>query len=166
MSTKVHTLAGVSLGSIAALTVVLAGALMLGRSTDGPLAWFPGGPFSEEIERGPEPDWSFAAALDTVEVQIGSSPPRSVRTGIVVFEGVPYLPVTLSFLKRWQHVVARNPRVVVRIEGRLFERNATAVTDAEHLSRLIAAGQAKYGAPFHARWAAALTQYFRLDPIR
>jgi hypothetical protein len=31
---------------------------------------------------------------------------------------------------------------------------------------LIAAGQAKYGAPFHARWAAAFTQYFRLDPIR
>jgi len=43
---------------------------------------------------------------------------------------------------------------------------AAPVTDAELLSRLIAAGQAKYGAPFHARWAAALTQYFRLDPIR
>jgi len=162
----VRTLARVSLGSIAALTALLAGALILGRSADGPVAWFPGGPFSGEIERGPEPDWSFAAALDTVEVEIGSTPPRSVRTGIVVFEGVPYLPVTLSFLKRWQHVIARSPRVVVRIGDRLFKRDATAVTDAEHLSRLIAAGQAKYGAPFHARWAAAFTQYFRLDPIR
>ena len=104
--------------------------------------------------------------LDTVDVQLGSAPPRSVRTGIVIFEGVPYLPVTFAFLKRWQHVAARNPRVVVRINHRLFERQATAVTDAEHLSKLIAAGQAKYGAPFHAGWAAGFTQYFRLDPIQ
>jgi hypothetical protein len=156
----------ISLVSIAVFAVVLVGMLFLARNTDGPLAWFPGGPFSGEIERGPEPDWSFAAPLDTVDVQLGSAPPRSVRTGIVIFEDVPYLPVTFAFLKRWQHVVARNPRVVVRINHRLFERQATAVTDAKRLSKLIAAGQAKYGAPFHASWAAGFTQYFRLDPIQ
>ena len=43
---------------------------------------------------------------------------------------------------------------------------AWVVTDAGHLSKLIAAGQAKYGAPFHAGWAAGFTQYFRLDPIQ
>ena len=156
----------ISLVSIAVLTVVIAGTFFLAKNTDGPFAWFPGGPFSGEIERGPEPDWSFAAALDTVDVQVGSAPPRTVRTGIVIFEGVPYLPVTFAPLKRWQYVVARNPRVVVRINHRLFERHAIAVTDVEHLSELIAAGQAKYGAQFHAGWAAGFTQYFRLDPIR
>jgi hypothetical protein len=149
---------------IAVFAVGHAAMLLVARHSDGPIAWLPGGSFSGEIERGPEPDWSFAAPLDTVEVQLGSDPPRTVLTGILVFEGVPYLPVTFAPLKRWQHVVARNPRVVIRVESRLFERRAAAVTDSAHLSRLRAAGQAKYGPPFHATWTGDFTQYFRLDP--
>jgi hypothetical protein len=80
---------------IAVFVVIIVGALFLARNAEGPLAWFPGGPFSGELERGPEPDWSFAAPLDTVDVEIDSTPPRSVRTGIVVFESVPYLPAGL-----------------------------------------------------------------------
>ena len=166
MGAEVGRLGRISLVLIAVLIVVIVGALFLARNADGPLAWFPGGPFSGEIERGLEPDWSSAAPLDTVDVQVDSTPPRSVRTGIVVFEGVPYLPVTFAPLKRWQHVVARKPRVVVRIKHRFFERQAAAVTDPDHLSKLIAAGQAKYGGPFHAVWAARFTQYFRLDPVQ
>jgi len=52
----------------------------------------------------------------------------------------------------------------VRIEGRLFEREAAPVTDPELLQELIAAGRSKYGPPFHAVWAARFTRYYRLDP--
>lgn len=155
---------------VAIVVLVLAAsgfaALLAARRSDGPVEMIPGGPLSGEPERGPEPDWSFAESLDTVELQVSSSPPRSILTGIVVHEGVPYLPVTLAPLKRWPSVLARDPRVVVRIEGRLFEREAVEVTDPELLARLISVGQSKYGPPFHARRVARFTRYFRLAPRR
>ena len=57
----------------------------------------------------------------------------------------------------------RGSSVVLRADGRLFERTAVEVVDPERCAALIAAGRAKYGAPFHARWAPA-TQWFRLEP--
>lgn len=131
---------------------------------DGPTGPVPGGTFDAEPESGAEPDWSLAAGLDTVDVQIDSFPPRSVRTGIVIMDGVPYLPVTYAPFKLWDGVVAAAPRVVLRVDSRPFERCAVAVTDENTLQALIRAGQAKYGPPFHASWTTGMTGYFRLDP--
>jgi hypothetical protein len=147
--------------------VVLFAAILGGRFSDGPLEMIPGvpgGPLSGEVERGAEPDWSFAREVDPIELQINSSPPRSIFTGVVVHGDALFVPVTLAPLKRWPEIVASDSRVLVRIEGRLFEREAVLVTDPELLRELIAAGQAKYGPPFHASWAARFTRYFRLDP--
>jgi hypothetical protein len=156
-----------TLGIAAALgTAVLLAAIVGGRFSDGPLEVIPGvpgGPLSGEAERGPDPDWSFAQDVDPIEIQIASSPPRSIFTGVVVHEGQLYVPVTLAPLKRWPDVVRRDPHVRVRIEGRLFERVAVPVTETAALRELIAVGQAKYGPPFHAGWTARFTHYFRLD---
>ncbi len=146
------------------LLLLLLGLLSVGCWTDGPVGFVPGGAFEGALETGPEPDWSFAVDLDSVDVQIDSSPPRTVRTGIVVLDGVPHLPVTYAFLKRWDAVVAESPRVVLRADGRHFERHAVFVTDEAAHQALIAAGQAKYGAPFHGSWTSGITDYFRLDP--
>jgi hypothetical protein len=150
-------------------TLAVAGALVVaivvaGRLSDGPLSAFPGGPLSGERVRGSEPDWSVLRDVDTIELQIDSSPPRSILTGVLFHEGRLYLPVTLAPLKRWQYVVERRPRVVIRMGEQIYERDAVAVTDPDALDELIAVGQAKYGPPFHARWAAPFTGYFRLDP--
>lgn len=150
----------VALGAVAFLVAIIAG-----HFADGPLEMIPGGRLSGEVLRGPEPDWSFARDLDTIELQISSSPPRSVLTGVVVHEGALYVPVTLSPLKRWPAVVSANPLVRARIEGRVFERQAVPVTDPKRLQELISVGQAKYGPPFHATWVAPFTRYFRLDPV-
>ncbi len=146
------------------LLPLLLSLLSAGCWSNGPVGFVPGGAFEGEREIGPEPDWSFAVDLDSVDVQIDSSPPRTVRTGIVVLDGVPHLPVTYAFLKRWDAVVAGSPRVVLRADGRLFERHAVFVTDEAAHQALIAAGQAKYGAPFHGAWTSGITDYFRLDP--
>lgn len=154
---------GFALGALACLAAVV-----MGHFSDGPLEIIPGVPggrLSGEVERDPDPDWSFARDLDTIELQISSSPPRSIFTGVVVYAGSLYVPVTLSPLKRWPGVVSCNPRVFVRIQGRVFERKAVPVTDAELLRTLVSAGQSKYGPPFHAAWAARFTHYFRLDPF-
>jgi hypothetical protein len=153
----------VALG-IAAFVVITIG----GRFSDGPLRvipGIPGGPLSGEAERGPDPDWSFAQDIDPIEIQIASSPPRSIFTGVVVYKGALYVPVTLAPLKRWPQVVSKDPCVVARIEGRLFEREAVPVTEPEVLGQLISAGQSKYGPPFHATWTRRFTRYFRLDPL-
>ena len=137
------------------------------RSSDGPvevIPGIPGGPLSGEVERGAEPNWSFARDVDPIELQINSSPPRSIFTGVVVHGGDLYVPVTLAPLKRWPAVVSSDSRVLVRIEGRVFEREAVPVTDPELHQELIAAGRSKYGPPFHASWAARFTRYYRLDP--
>ena len=152
----------------AAVAALLLVAVIAGRFSDGPLEvvpGVPGGPLSGEVSRDPDPDWSFARDLDTIELQIDSSPPRSIFTGVVVYAGELYLPVTLAPLKWWPEVVSSNPRVRVRIEGRLFELEAVPVKQGELHRKLISVGQAKYGPPFHARWAARFTRYFRLDPL-
>jgi hypothetical protein len=128
------------------------------------VGFVPGGAFEGELQTGAESDWCFATDLGSVDVQIDSSPPRTVRTGIVVLDGVPHLPVTYAFLKHWDAVVGKSPRVVLRTDGRHFERNAVLVTDETAHRALIAAGQAKYGPPFHGSWASGITDYFRLDP--
>lgn len=151
---------------LAILLPVAVVALWLGaRLAGGPVGFVPGGAFSAELDPDPDPDWSFAADLDSVDVQIDSDPPRTVRTGIVVFEGVPYLPVTYAPLKRWDAVVAKAPRVVLRAGGRHFARVAVPVTDAARRQTLVEAGQAKYGPPFHGSWTSGITEYFRLDPL-
>ena len=144
--------------------VLVALASLACRWSDGPVGFVPGGPFSGEPERGPEPDWSFATEVDSVDIQVYAARPRTVRTGIIVHEGVPYLPVTWAPLKRWPAVVRAEPRILLRAEGRLFERTAVPIDDEAELATLIAVGQAKYGAPFHAGWTTGITRYFRLDP--
>jgi hypothetical protein len=159
---------GIIVISVALGTAAFVVATFGGRFSDGPLRvipGIPGGPFSGEAERGLDPDWSFARDVDPIEIQIASSPPRSIFTGVVVYEGALYVPVTLAPLKRWPEVVSSNPRVVARIEGRLFECEAVLVTAPEMLEELVAAGQSKYGPPFHATWTARFTRYFRLDPL-
>jgi hypothetical protein len=146
--------------------VVLLGAATLGSGCrgDGPLGFVPGGRFEGTVEPDADFDWSRAAAIDSVDVEIGGTRPRTVRTGLVVVDGVPHLPVTWAPLKRWPTVVRVDPRVVVRVDGRLLERRAVPIDDVAERERLRLAGRAKYGAPFHARALASITFYFRLDP--
>lgn len=146
--------------AVAPLACVFLGAACF---SGGPIGFVPGGAFDAPLEAAP-PNWSFAADLDSVDVEIASVPPRSVRTGIVVWRGVPYLPVTYAPLKRWDAVVERAPQVVLRADGRHFARVAVAIRDRPTLDSLVAAGQAKYGAPFHGSWTSNITAYFRLDP--
>lgn len=160
-ASRTGSIVAVALALVAACVVAV---IVAGRLSDGPLSALPGGPLSGELVRGSEPDWSLLRDVDTIELQIGSSPPHSILTGVLYHEEKLYLPVTLAPLKRWHHVVARRPRVVIRVGERLYKRDAVPVTEPAVLDELIAVGQAKYGPPFHARWTGPFTRYFRLDP--
>lgn len=134
------------------------------RFSDGPIGPFPGGALQGEVWQGAEPDWAFAADLSTIEVQVNPRNPRSGRTGVIVHEGKLYVPTTFERIKRWHRYVLEDPRVIVRIEGRLYRRCAMRVRNRPLVKTLIRAGRNKYGFPFHARRAAPYTWYWRLDP--
>lgn len=149
---------------LATVIVAVVAFAWFARHHDGPIGPFAGGAMQGELWQGPEPDWAFAAAVDTIEVQVNPSNPRSSRTGVIVHEAKLYVPTTFERIKRWHHYVLEDPRVVLRIEGRLYRRCATRVRTRPLVKELIRLGRQKYGFPHHIRRAAPYTWYWRMDP--
>lgn len=133
------------------------------RFGDGPLGPFPGGPLHGPIRHEPEEGWAFAADLDTMEIQIGSDPPRSVTTGLIVRQGSLYAPVVLAPLARWDDVVDAHPRVTVRIAGALYARRAIPVDEPDWREVLVEAGRRKYGPLFYGSRTREFTRFFLLE---
>jgi hypothetical protein len=128
--------------------------LVLQRVSDGPMGPLAGGPLrSGPLVSDPVVDWSFAenhlAELELVD------PPGSRTTGIMVYEGELYVPCDLGFIwrrvpntrtrwilsvlyrfKHWHEDALRDGRVVLRIAGKRFERQAVRVTAPALLARL------------------------------
>ena len=70
------------IGAIA-FGVLVCGSIVGARFADGPLAILPGGPLvAGEFVTGPEPDWTFAGAIETIELQL-LEPARSRTTWIL-----------------------------------------------------------------------------------
>ena len=74
------------LGLVVAVVAVVALA-WTARSSDGPVGPFPGGALQGQMWQGPEPEWDFAADVQTIEVQVNPRNPRSGRTGVIIHEG-------------------------------------------------------------------------------
>ena len=133
------------LGGIVAVVVVLAFAARFG---DGPTFVFPGGPLeSGELVGEPVADWSFAADVGEVELQL-LEPPRSRITWIVVHEGAAYIPcgfIAVPGFKRWPHQAMRDGRAVVRIRGRRYPVDLVRVTEAQTYAVVLKRNAEKYG---------------------
>jgi len=55
-------------------------------------------------------------------VQVDSARPRSVLANLLVYRGDPFLSVTLAPFKRWHRVALRESRVLLYLDGELYER--------------------------------------------
>jgi hypothetical protein len=128
---------------------------------DGPIGPFPGGPFRGPLANGPEPDWSFLDRTDGVDLEVDSANPRSVHVWVLRDGNAVFVPSALAAKKRWPGQVVADPRVRLRVDGKIYERSAARVTDPEEIRRLVDAAIAKYhvshGDP-------ETTWFFRLDP--
>ncbi len=78
----------VVIGVLVLIPVFALGAMAVSaRTSDGPSVVFSGGPLvAGELVTGPEPDWSFARDIRTIELQL-LDPPRSRILWIVEHEG-------------------------------------------------------------------------------
>ena len=128
------------LAGIAALTALFA------RVTDGPIGPFPGGPLSAgELVTGPDPDWSFAAEIPTIELQVNPAHPLSRTVWVLVDQGDLFVPAGLASRKNWPAQAVADGHVVVRIDGKRYERQASRVTDPVRIDALRSALGRKYG---------------------
>jgi hypothetical protein len=137
---------------------------LFARIMDGPIGPFPGGPLaSGELVTGPDPDWSFAAAIPTIELQVNPAHPLSRTVWVLVDQGDLFVPAGWAGRKSWPEEAMADGRVVVRIDGKRYERQATRVTDPVRVDALRSALGRKYGAAPSADGSDD-TWFFRLAP--
>ena len=137
------------------------------RFGDGPSAIFPGGPFSSgEMHSGPEPDWSFMTDYPELEFQLVDPPVSRIIWSQVVdgklYAVSGYMNGTLGTLwKHWPHQAAKDPRAVIRVDGKLYERTLVRL-EAGHpaLPGIASEVKRKYGAPLTAEMAASGDAWF------
>lgn len=150
--------------ALGALILLGIGVAAAARFADGPIGPFPGGPFtSGDLVTSPDVDWTAFAERSTVELQL-VEPERSRTTWLLVRDGIAYVPCgypNAGVLKQWPHEVLRDGRVVVRIDGKRYERQAVQVSDPAEWQALLALSNAKYG---RADLTPETLWYFRLEP--
>jgi len=142
------------LAILVAVVVIAIGAVLVGaRFHDGPLGVIAGGPFVKgEPVTGPEPDWTFAHDINTVEFQL-LSPARSRTTWILEHDGKIYIPCgymqsTVGRLwKHWPIEAERDGRAILRVGGKLYARQLVRVQDPAVIAPLTQEISRKYGAP-------------------
>src|SRR5512145_3515976 len=138
-------------GVVLAVPLVLIAGLAVGaRFADGPIAIIAGGPFtSGELVSGPEPDWSFVRDVREVEFQL-LDPARSRTTWILHHEGKAYIPCGYmttwwgKIWKRWPLEAEKDPRIVLRVGDRLFERRLVRIEGGPAVEPLLAELRRKY----------------------
>ncbi len=135
------------------LAVLIGAALVGQRMSDGPIGPIPGGPLREgPLVTDRDVDWTFADGKP-MELQL-VEPPRSRIVGALVHDGQLFAMCDLGFIwarftgignlrgrviysfKRWHEDASRDGRVVLRIQGKRYERQAVRVTDPDLLAAL------------------------------
>ncbi len=162
----------VVVGVLILIPAVAIGTLLVsGRNSDGPSAVFGGGPLvAGELVTGPEPDWSFARDVGTIELQL-LDPPRSRLIWIVESEGKIY--VVSGYMgsaigrlwKRWPAQAERDGRAIVRIAGKRYERTLVRIKTGAVVEGVTAELRRKYGSgTTPAAIEAGTTWLFELAP--
>jgi hypothetical protein len=141
-------------GILAVLVLALVAIVLAARFGDGPTAILPGGPLEAgELYSGPEPDWSFARDLAEMEFQL-VEPPVSRTIWLQVVDGKlyavsGYMNSTVGKLwKHWPMQAEKDPRAVIRIDGKRYERKLVRLgPDHPALQGIASEVARKYGAP-------------------
>ncbi len=114
-----------------------------GYFLDGPLGPIPGGRMEGTVERNPNPDWSVAG--DVIELEIRPEMPWSLSVWNVIDGGELYVPSAMGARRRWVKVALEDPRVRVRVDGKIYERRLVKVEDEALRTRLAKLLSERYG---------------------
>ncbi len=144
------------LGGFVLLVVVLVfGLFAVARFHDGPLggglAIVAAGAFkSGELQTAPEePDWAFLRDYSTVEFQL-LDPARSRTTWIMEHEGRIFIPsgymnsIGGKIWKHWPKEAEEDGRAILRVDGKLYERQLVRVREGDIVTAILAELARKY----------------------
>ena len=132
------------------IVVLVAGVLTAARFNDGPVGVIAGGPFTTgNLHSGDEPDWSFVRDIGEVQFQ-SIDPERSRTSWIVEVDGRVFIPSGYmttfwgKIWKQWPHEAEKDGRVLLRIDGTIYERHLDRIREGEILEPILAELGRKY----------------------
>ena len=142
-------------GLVGLVLLFVLGTFVVARFHDGPMdggfAIVSGGPFSSgEMHTGPEPDWSFLKDYFTVEFQL-LDPARSRTTFVMEHDNRIFIPsgymnsLVGKLWKHWPAEAEKDGRAILRVDGKLYERQLVRITEGEILEGVLAELSRKYG---------------------
>jgi hypothetical protein len=122
--------------------LVVVGAVMLGsRWIYGPLGPIPGPRLEGPVVEEPVEDWSWIDAVKVVQVETNPEDPYSVNTWVTRVGQQIYV---FGGESPWVQYISEDPRVRIRIEGRIHELRAVGVPDLETKRAFLTAMKSKY----------------------
>ena len=139
------------LGLVVVVAIGVAALLIGARFSDGPLEIIAGGPFqSGDKHVGQEPDWQNLVDINTVEFQL-LDPERSRTTWIAVHDERIFIPSGYmttwwgKIWKQWPIEAEKDGRVILRAEGKLYDRKLVRIKSGPELTPILAELGRKYG---------------------
>jgi len=131
------------------IALVVGGTLIGARFADGPLELIAGGEFTSGVPAVEEPDWVFAKDYATVEFQL-LEPTVSRTTWIAVHEGRVFIPSGYmttwwgKIWKQWPIQAEKDGRAILRVDGKLYDRQLVRILDDPAIDPIIAELSRKY----------------------
>lgn len=128
------------------LVLGIAALAFVARFLDGPIGPIPGGPLhGGALVAEPVSDWSFAADVEEIELQLDAQS-VSRTTWILVHEGRAYIPAATEFPpgKSWHRAALEDGRATLRIQGRRYPVTLTRVDDEALAEAVRGVAEAKY----------------------
>jgi hypothetical protein len=120
------------------------------RFHDGPIQIISGGPFKTGKVTATPDDWRFLEDRSTIEFQT-MAPATSRTTWCAVVDGRLFVVsgyMTTSYgklWKQWPHYIAKDDRVILRIDGKLYEARLRRLHEGDMVARAMAEFGRKYG---------------------
>lgn len=135
---------------LVSIIVLVVGVFTAARFHDGPVGPLAGGSFTTgSPHTGHEPDWSFVRDISEVQFQ-SLNPERSRTAWIVEVDGrifIPsgYMTTTLGKIwKHWPYEAEKDGRVLLRVDGTIYERHLDRIQEGEILKPILAELGRKY----------------------
>ena len=119
------------------------------KSADGPWEIVQGGPFTSGELVSEEPSWSFLKNKDTVEFQL-LEPVSSRTTWIMEHDNRIFIPSGYMLTnygkiwKQWPIHANKDGRAILRVDGKLYERDLVRIKDDPILPSILAELGRKY----------------------
>jgi hypothetical protein len=142
--TVLRWLRRISIGLVLLVAAVAIGA----RFHDGPIGPLPGGALaSGPLVTQPVADWTFAASIAEIELQLEAQD-RSRTVWVLVHQGKAYVPAATAFPpgKTWHRAALADGRAMLRIDGKRYPVTLAKVDDESVTAAVREVAGRKYGA--------------------